>query len=86
MMSKNAHATCRCVRVIEHDEVRVLGEVVDDGQHHRLAINAGKTFHDVHRNVNPDQRRNVEELDEAGRVEVLRPVPLTTLPRRAQSR
>jgi hypothetical protein len=61
----------RCVRVAQGNEVRHLGEPVDDGEDHRLAADLRKSLDEVHGNVTPDGLRDVQRLKKTGRVQVL---------------
>ena len=55
----------RHVRVAEGDEVRVLGEPVDDGEDDRLSVDLGKALDEVHRDIHQHLGRNIERLKKA---------------------
>ena len=59
----------RRVRVAEGDEVRVLGEPVDNGEDDGLSVDLGKALDEVHRDIRPHLGRNVERLKKACRLE-----------------
>jgi len=63
----------------ERNEVRVLGEMVDDRQYDGLAAHPREAFHEIHRYVRPDAVWNVQGLQQPGRMEVLRLVALAHL-------
>jgi hypothetical protein len=50
------------VGVGKGDEVRVLGEAVDDGEHHGLAPDARKSLDEVHGDVRPYRTWNLQRL------------------------
>jgi hypothetical protein len=58
----------RRVWVSQQHKMRHLGESVDHGQNHGLAAYARKAFDEIHGDVAPTRRRNVEWLEAATRV------------------
>lgn len=70
------------VGVAEGNEVRVLGEAVDDGEDNRLALNLRKALNEIQRDIAPNKRRYRQRLEQTRRVEVF---PLATLTSRALS-
>jgi hypothetical protein len=52
-------------------EVAVLGEPVDDRQDDRLAVDMGKSLHEVHGDISPCTGRHVKRVEQASGVEML---------------
>jgi hypothetical protein len=45
------------------DEVRINGELVDDGEHDHFFINTGESLDEIHCDISPDGRRHVKQLE-----------------------
>ena len=58
----------RGVGVAERDEVRVLGEAIDDGEDDRLAADLGQPLDKVHGDVNPHLGWHGQGLQQARRL------------------
>jgi hypothetical protein len=61
----------RSVWVAQGNEVRHLGEAVDDREHNRLAADLGKSFNEIHGNVAPDRLRHIKGLEQTGGVQMI---------------
>lgn len=55
----------------EGDEVGVLEETVDDSEHHRLAADPWKPLNKVQSNVYPNYARDLQRVQQTGRMEML---------------
>ena len=65
------------VGVAEGDEMCILGEAINHRENHRFASDLGKAFNKIHGDVGPDGVGNVQRLQQAGWMEMLRLVTLT---------
>jgi hypothetical protein len=64
------HRQCY-IRMMQHDEVCVFGETVDHDHNHHLATHLRKTLDKIHGSVSPNKVRNVEGLEEVGRMQAI---------------
>jgi hypothetical protein len=71
----------RGVQVYQWDEVSHLGEPVDHGEDHRVAVDTRQTLDEVHGWINPYCARQVQRLEQAGRLQLLCLVALTDVAR-----
>jgi hypothetical protein len=62
--------------VAEGDEVRILGEAVDDSKDHRLPMDLREALDEVHGDVGPHLGRHLKQLEQTSRLRGWRLVAL----------
>ena len=71
LVEEGARHRSRGVRVPQHNEMRIFGEAVDDGEDDRLAADVREAFHEVEGNVLPHRRGHGQWLKQAGGMQML---------------
>jgi hypothetical protein len=69
---------CRGIRVSQRQEMGGLREPVDNREYDGFAVDAREPLNEVHDHVGPNDRRQLQRLQQAGRMKLLRLVVLTS--------
>jgi hypothetical protein len=62
--------------VVEWYEVHGFGETVNDGEQHRLAVDAREALDEVHTQISPNRRGDLKGAEKTGRLQVFGFIPL----------